>query len=397
MTDRVARDMLLMFADIPVMRINTDLGMYNVLSDKYLPYGLRGKLVEIPNSDNMQTTYERIQWQRAVINNYNSVVHWLADRTLLLSRANSKWIYNALNVPQKVDDLTRLKIAILCRDVSVLDKYWLKLDGDPIKWDDVNVKKNKLNEIIAQIALHGSAVTLCGSLVTPELTTNGAYAKAWRRHDDGQLWLHKLGHNGNMESKIEVAVSNILDKCNVPHVHYEAGEDYGKYVCMCPCMSTDNLSIVTADEFYSYCNVNKLNMDNEILKLDADNYYKMQIVDYLISNRDRHLQNWGFYMDNNTMQVVGLHPLFDHNNAFDIDWMREKDMKYLLNSKSIRETAMNAIKHVDFHFTDDIIRSDFITDRQYQSFTERARELGIGTVKSTSKSFDDAINLMSGK
>ena len=76
-----------------------------------------------------------------------------------------------------------------CRAVSVLDAYWLKFDDDKgLLWKAVDVKRNPLNEIIAQVALHGKSLTLQGSLVTPELTTNGAYAKAWRRHSDNFLW-----------------------------------------------------------------------------------------------------------------------------------------------------------------------------------------------------------------
>ncbi len=393
MNRQTPRDMLLMFENIEVMRINFDNGVYDVLSEKHLPYGLRGRLEKVPE---IESKSDVTHWSRVVLHNYSAVAHWIADRTLLLSRANAKWIYNALNIPQKVDDISRVKIAILCRDVSVLDKYWLKLDGDGVTWDNINIKKNKLNEIIAQIALHGKSLTICGSLVTPELTTNGAYAKAWRRHEDGNLWLYKLGHNGNMESKIEVAVSNILDKCNVDHVHYEAGIDDGKYVCMCPCVSTDDMSIVTADEFYSYCNINGLDMDRETLKIDADGYYRMHIVDYLISNRDRHLQNWGFYMDNKTMSIVKLHPLFDHNNAFSIEMMQDDDYTYLFNGKSIRETAKRAMKRVDFHFTDDIVRSDFLTDRQYKSFMKRAEELGICTIKDKPKAVFNAAKIMGG-
>ncbi|MCI8381630.1 MAG: hypothetical protein HFI07_07535 [Lachnospiraceae bacterium] len=51
--------------------------------------------------------------------------------------------------------------------------------------------------------------------------------------------------NGNTESRIEVMCSDLLDKMNVEHVHCEAGEDKGKYVCMCPCMTTESKAILT--------------------------------------------------------------------------------------------------------------------------------------------------------
>lgn len=47
----------------------------------------------------------------------------------------------------------------------------------------------------------------------------------------------------------------------------------------------------------------------------------MFAVDYLIQNTDRHDQNYGFLMDNNTGKLVSVAPLFDHNQSLIADWM----------------------------------------------------------------------------
>lgn len=172
-------------------------------------------------------------------------------------------------------------------------------------------------------------------------------------------------------------ISKILDKTNVKHVSYLAGMDDGKYVCMCPCISTDELSILPAMEYNSYCNVNGLDFDSEVLRIDKDGYYKMWIVDYIISNRDRHSQNWGFFYDRDTMEVVLTHPLFDHNNAFDIEYMRDRNAVYQCSGKSLRESAKYAMTQTDFKIMDKIVREDFLTERQYNEFVWRARDLGL--------------------
>ena len=105
----------------------------------------------------------------------------------------------------------------------------------------------------------------------------------------------------------------------------------------------------------------------------------MWIVDYLLCNRDRHGQNWGFYYDPKTMQILCCHPLFDHNNAFDTEWMQDRNAKYQFGEMTIREAAKLAMSKVDFHFTEEITREDFITERQYNEFTERAKDLNIQT------------------
>ena len=171
--------------------------------------------------------------------------------------------------------------------------------------------------------------------------------------------------------------SDLLDKMNVEHVHYEAGEDEGKYVCMCPCMTTESKAILTGMEFISYCNVNGLSPEEEIFRIDSESIYKMWIVDFLISNRDRHGQNWGFFYDTESMDILGCHPLFDHNNAFDVDFMKDMDAPYQFGEMTIRQAALKAMGKVDFHFTAPITREDFITERQYASFKKRAGCLGL--------------------
>lgn len=372
-----ARDVLLMSKDREVMRINFSTGVYEVINESLLPYGLKGKIRRVPEYWEIKSKYDDTQRQVTIGKDREAVVSWFANRTLLLSRSNAKWIYNLLNFDQVDNDYQRLKIAFVCRAVSVLDSYWVKIDGEGITWDDVDLTRNKLNEIIAQVALHGKSLTLQGSLTTPELTTNGAYAKAWRRHSDGSLWLYKLGHNGSWESKIEVMCSNLLDKMPVDHVHYEAGVDEGDYVCMCPLMATERLAVLPAMEYISYCSVNGIDFNKEVLSIDKYGYYSMFIVDYLISNRDRHSQNWGFFYDRDTMEIVSLHKLFDHNNAFDNAYMADREARYQCTGGSIRSAAKLAMSQIDFAFTGTFSRNDFLTNRQWTSFKERAEDLGL--------------------
>lgn len=371
------KDLLLMSKDEVVMSINFSSGKYDIINGNLLPFGLKGRIRDKYPTKEVYTHYDITQI--TIINNKNNeaVTKWLANRVLLLSRSNAKWLYNALKLEQVSTDAEKAKVALLCRAISINDTYWVKLGGEDVKWTDVNIRTNPLNDIIAQIALHGSSLTIQGSLLSPEFTTHGAYAKAWRRHEDGSLWLHKKGGETNAEARIEVMVSNLLDKTNVPHCHYEAGTDNGCYVSMCPVMSTEDNAILYGMDFISYCNANGLNPDTEMLRIDSDMIYKMWIVDYLLANRDRHGQNWGFYYDSTTMDIKGCHPLYDHNNAFDNEWMNNPDADYQFGNMTIRQAAHRAAMHVKIAITQEISRSDFITDRQYNCFMSRAKELGI--------------------
>lgn len=372
--------MFLMCKDTPVMSVNTDENEYLVLAPECLPYQLRNKLRKIP--DAMPTTkHELNQYIIASQKNYEAIISYAASRVLPLTRANAKKIYQLFNFEQLQDDYSKAKIAFLCKSLSLQDNYWFKAESDKSTWADVNLRTNHLNEVVAQVALHGSSLSLTGSLCTPELNGQGAYAKAWKREDDG-LYLLKRSAPGSNESEIEVMVSNLLDKCNVDHVTYTKEINNDVYCSKCKCMTTDELSILPAMDYEAYCNRNGLNFLNEVKRIDADNFYKMCVVDYLISNRDRHGMNWGFYYDSNNMEIKGLHPLFDHNNAFDVEYMKNKDAKYLaVPSMTTKEAALAAIKRTDFHFKEPVTREDFLNDEQYRSFKSRAKDLGLDLTK----------------
>lgn len=377
----MSKNICLMNKDVKVLTFNFDDAVYNIDSKKYLPYQLRGRIQEMPKLKENLSRYEATQYIIKSQKNYNAIVSYLASRVLSLSRENAKKIYNLFGYQQLQDDISKAKIAILCRAISLQDNYWVKLENDNIKWKDVNLRANSLSQTVAMVSLHGSSLTLQGEARTPEMNGQGAYAKAWIR-ENNELYLLKKGQKGNdsieNESKIEVEVSNILDKCNVPHVKYEAAKSQNDYVCKCKCMTTEQLSILPGLDFISYYNNNNLDAEKEIMKIDPDNIYKMWIVDYLISNGDRHGMNWGFYYDADSMDILGCHPLYDHNNAFDKDIMANPDIPYLYNKKmSMKEAAVYAMNKVDFHFIKKIVPSDFLSKEHYESFVNRARELNI--------------------
>lgn len=404
-------DFLLMMKNTVVMRINFDEGIFDIKEPNLMPFDLRDRFVPMPEepdySDKESVKRYMTLSTRASRKNQELITNFLSHRILPLTRKNAKEIYQLFNFDQLQDEISKAKIALICRAVSLQDNFWIKNESDPVRWEDVNLRTNHLNEIVTQVALHGSSLSLTGTddFQTPELTGLGAYAKAWIREKDG-LYLHKLSNYvetedglkpGKRESKIEVMCSNLLDCCNVDHLPYEASsvtnprtkESY--YTCKCPCMTTEDISMLSGMDFTTYCNTHGLNPIVEALNIDADSIYKMAIVDYLFSNRDRHDLNWGFYYDCNTGVILGCHPLYDHNNCFDTECMMDKDRPYLYNSSvTMKQAALNAMKHVDFHFIKPITKDMFITERMYESFKDRAHDLGLDLTKVTpDKDIDD--------
>ena len=367
--------MILMYKNTPVLQFDVDKNQYNILDSEKMPLRMRNCLW------NKEDTNSKMH-------NYNVLIDYLSSRMLDISRENAKKILNAFHYTQSQSPIDKARIAISCRGVSATDSYWLCLDKDLgcISWESVDPKRNSLNRIVTHIALCGSSLSLTGNPHTPELTNHGSYAKAWIREEDG-LYLYKRDTKGNMEGDIEVSVSNILDCCNVEHVRYEKTNFEGAAgFCKCKNMCMEQLDIVTAEDYSIYCNRQNIDFMQQALKIDADSLYKMCIVDYLISNADRHMQNWGFYMNNETGHLLCCHPLFDHNNAFDPSVMENPDGgdSLVFPNKTKKEAAQYCIKKCDFHFIKEPKRSMFVSPEMYQSFVSRAKELGLCREKALS-------------
>lgn len=374
----------LMMKDTVVLEFDFDNAVYDVKCENLLPFDLRNRIQQVGELPYPATKYEVTQMMLKQRKNYEAVIWFLSNRVLPITRENAKKVYALFNYEQVQGEIAKAKIAIACRALSLQDNYWLRTASSQTSWNEVNLRNRSLSEAVAQVSLHGTSFTLTNkkeeATRTPELTGQGSYAKAWVREPDG-LYLYKRGSNGVMESKIEVMVSNLLDNCNVDHLKYEAAESNGEYVCKCKCMTDSTVSILSGMDFDAYCNRLGINSREEALRIDPDGIYRMWIVDYLISNRDRHGLNWGFFYNCDTMEILGCHPLYDHNNSFDIAFMQDKNAEYLYDNRmTMREAAEIALRKVDFHFYRGFTREDFLTERQYKSFTERASELGISVI-----------------
>lgn len=333
--------MFLMLKDIPIMQFQIDDAEYKVLNPRLLPHAL--KKILSANST-----------LQAVI----AVRDFLAGRVLPLSRSNAKQLYDLVGNDQSQTSENLIRISLLCHSVSINDSYWTRAEEERITWREVNVRTNHLNSIFTEVALKGIYASLEGSMITPELTTDGTAAKGWKR-EDGRLWLYKKGPR----AEIEVMVSRLLDHFNIDHVQYYSTVDTDhEYCCKCCCLSNEERHIVSAADVLE--------------KQEPD--YNMWIVDYLISNVDRHNRNFGYYAETDTTKILGPHPLFDHDHAFHEQAMRNKQFPYKAFFRyTMQAAAHEAMRHVNIFYTGEFNRNDFMTQLQYESFMDRLQELQI--------------------
>jgi hypothetical protein len=247
--------------------------------------------------------------------NFITFHQWFTQRSIPLSRANAKWILNHVGATQT----DALHLAYVTKAFSLNDVYWVKQDNDTTDtWESLNLYNNSFSETLRDIALVGYSkqITIGGNIETPETSTDGTYAKCWNRESDG-IYMYKSS-NGDKGIQAEYISSLIASRLGLNHVNYTIDTFEGIPCSKCKNMCNTEVSRLPMYSDLTYKNAFPKSIYDylQILpKIWYKDFYKMLLLDGLIGNTDRHLGNWGILIDANTNQLMGFHPLFDHNCA----------------------------------------------------------------------------------
>lgn len=209
--------------------------------------------------------------------------------------------------------------------LSLSDQYWIKPCDSNITYDEINFFNNDFDYsefLEASLSLNSGKIKNDNSLKAPNNTTDGMLKKAWII-EDGVRYLLKSGYkNEVLQPFNEVLASNICDRLGFNHVLYTLDKYKDSVVSKCPCFINENTELITAHQltykedvdYESYVRLlENLEIENARIKLE-----NMYILDYLILNEDRHLNNFGVIRDVNTLKILDVAPIFDNGQSLNI-------------------------------------------------------------------------------
>lgn len=213
--------------------------------------------------------------------------------------------------------------------VSLTDCYWFNPVGYNLSWKDVSPYINDFRESISLDLSEN-----CGDLIgktnfLPSSSLKGDLKKKWIILN-GERYLVKGNYNDSCIQSIAEVFSGLLHQRQrfTDYVNYmftDISSD-GKIIkgCMCKAFTSERLEFVSAydllntekkcnsesyyQQYIRLCNQNGINIKSFL------NY--MFMTDFIISNIDRHLNNFGLLRDPNTLRYVKPAPIFDSGNSF---------------------------------------------------------------------------------
>ncbi len=274
--------------------------------------------------------------------------------------------------------------------LSLSDQYWIKPYESDIKYDDINFFDNDFDYsefLEASLSLNSKTIKKEASLKTPNNTTDGMLKKAWII-ENGTRYLLKGGYkNEILQPFNEALATEICKRLGFNHVPYTLDIYKEMVVSKCPCFINKDTELITCyqikndmkrydteEDFEEY--IKKLEENGiENAREKVENMY---ILDFIIMNEDRHLNNFGIIRDINTLKWLDVAPIFDNGMALNINYYDEEEVvisghgRLFYEVKSFDDIIkiVRNIKRIDISKLEDIVEWFDDLLHKYQNVTK---------------------------
>ncbi len=214
--------------------------------------------------------------------------------------------------------------------LSLNDTLWVKPENALLTWNEVSLYVNEFNDIIAHLAFSGQGLAgLPLKSTSPEFSTEGMLPKCWKRFD-GKIYLLKGGTSGcsntGNEPYSEYYVTQIEEAMQLPKfVSYDLIKFKGMLASKCELFTSEDYGYRPFYAMYSPKDMFGVISAYKSLGM-IDDFNDLMILDAVTLNTDRHLSNYGFLIDNNTLEIIDSAPIFDNGLGLLPYYVMENDL-----------------------------------------------------------------------
>ena len=279
----------------------------------------------------------------------DSLRKWWLRRAVPISQGNIAALLQREGIPST----QRLLVRNL--GLSLSDHYWIKPSGSELTWTDVSPFSNTFCNLSETAAAHS---------YSPDATLQGDLIKKWLIVDDTRYLLKGNRGANSQQSLNEVLASMLHEKQGFAnHVHYlpvkltgSASEQYG---CICEDFASETLEFIPAiDVVDSEKKDNAVSTYEHFIYVCAEHGLSEQevrgfleyqvLTDFVLTNTDRHLNNFGILRDSQTLKFVRMAPIFDSGNSmfWDAPRLPERSDCTEITVNSFRKTEAELLKLV---------------------------------------------------
>lgn len=283
-----------------------------------------------------------------------NITEWVYKRAKFSCAHNVKEFFKTIGI-NTVEDFISMNNCI-----SLHDTFWIKSLNSKLEWKDVSPYRHNYSDVISTYALDGIDLgNVEKNYFSPVVSTNGSFPHTWK-FNNGKITFVKAGSkytlggsNSGREPYSEYYASVVADYLGFNHVNYSIREHRRRdnridIVTDCNCFTTEQTGTVTAyllgldsyEKVIEYCKALSTKSFHTILD--------MLFLDCLLLNTDRHFSNIEFFVDNRTLEVKELTPIFDNNFSFVPRFIEDYDTfdrsEYLVRDNRTFENLYTLVK-----------------------------------------------------
>ena len=255
------------------------------------------------------------------------IIDWWKSRAIPDSRRGIQQVLNYLN------EGSNLSLMLSAYGLSLTDHYWMQPIGESLYWGDLNFFENEFSDELGSLLTDSKKVNLDENIskFSPSSSVIGEMKKKWVIKD-GVRYLMKVNANDyGQQSVNELIASRLHQRLGwsnyVPYEIETARVDEKEVPCSLNRLFTSTeLELVSA-----YQLVKNYKIPNDISNYEAviqqavlhgmnENEVRghleyMILTDFILTNTDRHFNNFGFLYNSRQHKLVAMAPIYDTGNS----------------------------------------------------------------------------------
>lgn len=307
--------------DVAMVRVNVLTGQIEFIIDVYDP-------AELPVG--CKKTFENL-------------AEWWNSRAIPDSRRGIQKVLNYVNKK------TSQALMLSAYGLSLTDHYWMQPIDKELHWADINFFENDFSDNLGDLLTDTGNINVDKNITqfSPSSSVNGEMKKKWVIKN-GIRYLMKVNiSNYGQQAVNELIASKLHERLGwtnyVPYFVEKITYEDTEYPC-----SLNEMFTSAEQEFISgYQLIKDVKVPQDMSEYEcmiklAGEYGLDEIAvrrqleytimtDFILTNTDRHYNNFGFLYDSGQKKLTGMAPIFDTGNALFYQEDYIPTGKYLLN------------------------------------------------------------------
>ncbi len=262
-------------------------------------------------------------------------------------------------------EIKNARILALKNDgLSLSDHYWIMDERKEKKWSEINFYENSFSSDVGDIFCMGKYIADI-DFRSPDSTSGGWLRKKWERVDDSTFLLKGSSSPFYQEALNEAVISNIYQGIGYEHYLPYTLVDMPvkgrqEHFSRCKNMTDIHTELIPAYSLYKETKrPNHLSVFEHLVYaakergVEIEEFLKHEIViDYITNNIDRHLNNIAFIRNVDTLELVGIAPVFDSGTSLWLDtadnYINAKEDSQAKPFAGTQQEQMNRYVDADF-------------------------------------------------